>query len=119
MIITRFGKEVRKLRIDHDITLKDLADRIGVTSTFVSAVEAGRKSIPPNFVQKVVAAMDLGPKEAAELRRAADQSAREQRIVLPSTASPLMRETASALARNFEDLTSEELMQIRSILGDR
>jgi transcriptional regulator with XRE-family HTH domain len=119
MSINAFGKEARKLRIDHDLLLKDVADRLRVTPTFLSAVEAGRKPIPPGFVARVADAMGLQTDERERLQKAADQSAREQRITFTSGDSMIARETVSMLARNYETLTEDDFKEIRAVMERR
>ena len=46
-MITRFGKFLRKLRIDNDETMIDMAEKLKVSSAFLSKVERGKK-IPPS-----------------------------------------------------------------------
>lgn len=43
MTLTPFGVAVRKARIDLEMSLKDMADATGVSSSFLSAIENGRK----------------------------------------------------------------------------
>lgn len=45
MKLTEFGRKVRHLRIDADVTLKDMADALRVSSAYLSAVEMGRKPV--------------------------------------------------------------------------
>ena len=47
---TKFGKIVRKEMIDHDENLLSIAKLLGVTTSFVSAVLTGGKSVPDNWV---------------------------------------------------------------------
>ena len=42
-MLTSIGRFLRKLRIDHGEILKDMADALGVSSAFLSAVENGKK----------------------------------------------------------------------------
>jgi transcriptional regulator with XRE-family HTH domain len=55
MAINDFGKEVRKARIDTGVTLADMARELGTTSSFLSALEMGRKKIPAEWVTKIEA----------------------------------------------------------------
>jgi len=50
MAITEFGKAVRKARIDADVTLASMAEELGTTPSFLSAMEMGRKKIPDSWV---------------------------------------------------------------------
>jgi len=48
-MITEYGKFLRKLRIDQGQILKTMAEKLGVSSAFLSAVENGKKKIPKTF----------------------------------------------------------------------
>ena len=54
MKITEYGKIVRKARIDADLTMLDMAEDLGVSSAYLSALEVGRKRIPGDFLGKVI-----------------------------------------------------------------
>ena len=45
-MLTSIGKFLRKLRVDHDEILKDMAEKLEVTVSFLSAVENGKKHMP-------------------------------------------------------------------------
>lgn len=114
-MLSRFGKTVRKLRIDKGVKLKEMASSLGKTSAYLSAVETGRKNAPAELVGQIAEYFSLSPKEAAELRQAAEESRSE--VSLPMTGfSDTQREVAAAFARQFPSLTDEELKQIRSLL---
>lgn len=53
MALTNFGKEVRKARIEADVTLSVMADALETTPSFLSAMEMGRKKIPQEWVGKI------------------------------------------------------------------
>lgn len=42
-MLTAFGKEVRKIRLDRGELLKTMADSLGVKSSYLSAIEHGKK----------------------------------------------------------------------------
>jgi transcriptional regulator with XRE-family HTH domain len=69
--LTDFGKTLRKLRIDHDVNLKNMADGLGVTSAFLSGVETGRKAINPGLINKISEILNLSDAESLELNSAA------------------------------------------------
>ncbi len=48
MKVTEFGKFSRKLRIENDELLRDMANKLGVTASYLSAVEIGKRNIPKN-----------------------------------------------------------------------
>ena len=41
--VTKLGIALRKIRLDRQELLKDMADRLKVSSAFLSAVETGKK----------------------------------------------------------------------------
>ena len=53
--LTEFGKTLRKARIDHDISLKDLADLLNLSPAFLSGVET-----VSHFIEYVVADVVFG-----------------------------------------------------------
>ncbi|OQS40570.1 helix-turn-helix domain-containing protein [Chromobacterium haemolyticum] len=53
MIITEFGKLIRKARLDAEITLTKMANDLEVTSAFLSGLETGRKKIPDGWAKRV------------------------------------------------------------------
>lgn len=53
MGLTVFGKAVRKARIDANVTLSSMAKSLGVSCSFLSGIETGRKKIPMKWVIKI------------------------------------------------------------------
>lgn len=119
-MITPFGIATRKLRLDKGLRLLDLAEKLKLSSSFISAVETGKKPIPSGYVDSVVAAMRLTRPEAAELQRAADRS---KTVVDIDGLQGSQRELVAAFARKLHDLPPEFLEEIKkqvfkSIAGD-
>lgn len=112
-MITELGKELRKIRIDQDERLLDMADRLEKSAAFVSAVEVGKKSPPNGFEEAVIKAYNLAADVAERLRQTADR-ARKAFTIEPN--SMLGRDTAGLLARRMNDLSEDQLKDIREIL---
>ncbi|WP_286694964.1 helix-turn-helix domain-containing protein [Spongiibacter sp. UBA1325] len=117
MMNTPYGKEIRKLRIDKGLTLKALADQLGVASSYVSAIEKGRKKLTNPFVENVVKAMCLSTDEEKLIWDAAFQSQSEFTIDV-SNSNEQARSAVAMLARNFGSLPAEKLDQIRKLAAD-
>lgn len=114
-MLSKFGKTVRKLRIDKGVTLKAMAETLGKTSAYLSAVETGRKNPPGRLVEQIATYFNLPPHEAEGLQQAAEESRTE--VTLPMVGfNDAQREVAAAFARQFSSLTKEELEQIRVLL---
>jgi HTH-type transcriptional regulator, competence development regulator len=119
MALTPFGKALRKLRIDRDMLLKDLADKMSVTPAFLSAIEAGRKAIPHGMTDRVASLMNLDSTDYQQLKQAADLSVASVQIPLSSASSLFDRSLATQLARNFDELDESQKTAIKQIMDRR
>ena len=107
--MTPFGKRLRTLREERGILLKDMAADLGVSATYLSALEHGRRSKPNwSFVQRVIHYFNIIWDEADELQRLADLS--DPRIVV-ETAGLSQKATlfANLLSRTIGELSDAEL----------
>lgn len=111
--LTPFGKMVRKLRIDHSLRLKEMADAVGMSSAWLSGVETGRKPIPAGLVDKVASFLDLDKSQRAELSEAAENSRKDHSI---KDVAIDRRDVAAVLARRFNELDEDDLAKIRGLL---
>ena len=64
MKVTEFGKFSRKLRIENDELLRDMANKLGVTASYLSAVEIGKRNIPKKWEHIIVNAYQLDNSKA-------------------------------------------------------
>lgn len=48
-MLTTLGKFLRTIRLDRDEVMKMMADKLGVSSAFLSAVEHGKKQMPSTW----------------------------------------------------------------------
>ena len=110
---TDIGKELRKLRIDRDEKLLNMADRLGKSASFISAVEVGKKPPPVGFEDVIIRLYDLDTQRAEALRTAADRS-RKSFLIEPKT--DLARDTAGLFARKIDDLNPTQLKRMQDIL---
>lgn len=112
--LTEFGKAVRKLRIDYDINLSELATSIGVSSAFLSAVETGKKPISAELIKKITNVLGLTKDEEKLLTHAASQSVDNVSV---RTNNPEEAEIALMFARRIQDDTLD-LAKLRKILEE-
>ncbi|MGX9361785.1 hypothetical protein C7420_101837 [Pantoea ananatis] len=56
MRVTALGKFLRKIRIDKNEILKDMAENLKVSVAMLSAIELGKRSISEEFVDNFMAA---------------------------------------------------------------
>lgn len=114
-MLTPFGKTVRKLRIDRGVRLKEMAESLGVSSAYLSAVETGKKAVSEDLVARVAGYFELAKEGLQELLELAKQSRPQVTIGLTGL-SGKQREAAVEFARRFPELGEEELSKIKEIL---
>jgi HTH-type transcriptional regulator, competence development regulator len=115
--LTTFGKALRKIRIDHDLTLGKLADQVGLSAAFISALERG-KPVPPDFIAKVARAMNLGESDISVLQDAATLQLKEVKISMHDK-SDQAKVAALAFARRFETMSDDELTNLINSINSR
>lgn len=108
---TTFGKELRKLRIDKDENIHDMAKKLGISISYLSAIEAGSRNIPSDMVDKIVAKYHLNGERSEILRQAEAESSKEIDIDL-STVSVEQRKLVFALSRKINDISDEQCLDI-------
>lgn len=116
MMLTNLGKFLRKLRIDHGEILRDMADNLGVSSAFLSAVENGKKKMPDAWLAKLEELYSLSDEQMEELKEAVIESSNVVEINLRN-ASAHNRQLAVSFARQFDSLDDETSKKLFSILN--
>ena len=109
--MTPFGKEIRKLRIDADITLSDMADGIRKTPSYLSAVELGDKPLSDALVENIIDYLRTLPYfrthklDASFLRRLAD---RTKKAVGIAHLNDQEKEAVAGFARRLPGLSEKK-----------
>ncbi len=116
MATTTLGKFLRKIRIDRDERLYDMARHLGVSSAFLSSVENGHKKASTSLINSIINVYNLDESQQERLKDALSLS--ENRIDI-SQFSPQKQEATLMFARKFDELTDEQIERIQKILkGD-
>lgn len=115
-MITKFGKELRKLRLDLGITLFEMATAIGVSPSLLSSAETGKKPASPALIDKLATHYDYIRAHRAQFDQLADETRGEVRIRL-STDNSRAHGVAMAFARNFDSLTTQQLEQLMAVFN--
>ena len=114
--MTPFGDIMRKLRAERGITLKDMADGIGVSSAYLSALEHGKRGRPGwHLIQRILAFFNIIWDDAEEVVRLARIS--HPRIAIDTSGlSPKATELANRLADEIGRLDPSTLEDILNVL---
>ena len=114
-MLTQLGKFLRKLRIDRGELLKDMADKLGMSSSMLSSIENNNRKPSSDFVSRVEGAYQLTAAQAEELARAAMGSLDTVAIDMRHLSAG-DQELAFSFARRFSDLDAESKQNIMAIL---
>ena len=60
-LLTKFAGNVRRLRAKKRLSQKALADRVGISVSYVSMLERGQRSPPLETVEKMARALGVSP----------------------------------------------------------
>ena len=111
---TPFGRKVREMRHQSGTTLKDLADALGVSQAYLSALETGRRPTPAR-VDQICAYFGIIWDEAEALKDLARLS--QPRITIDTTGlSPDATELANRLSQRIRRLDAKTVRRLLDIL---
>ncbi|MGE3876186.1 MAG: helix-turn-helix domain-containing protein [Parvibaculaceae bacterium] len=117
--MTPFGERMRKLRIERKVTLKEMADEIGVSSAYLSALEHGKRGRPGwHLLQRIISYFNVIWDEAEDVVRLARIS--HPRVVIDTSGlEPSATELANRLADDISALDQKDLAEMLAVLNRR
>lgn len=117
--MTPFGDRMRRLRADHGVTLKDMAEAIGVSSAYLSALEHGKRGRPGwHLIQRILNYFNIIWDDAEEVVRLARIS--HPRITIDTSGlAPKATELANRLADDIGKLDAVTLDELIAVLDRR
>ena len=108
MGITAYGKVVRQFRADAKVSLRQMAEEIGLSPTYISAVEVGEKPVTDDLLSKVVNFFKGKGKKARDFVHLQAAVDRTRRIVDVSALDDSGRLAVAAFARKWDELDRQE-----------
>lgn len=116
-MITEFGKKLRIYRVETGLKLKDMADKLQIPSSYLSAIEMGRKTISEDFLNKLFHAYTFSKQQQIDLREAAQKTAHSIKFDLTDITNT-KREMMLSFARRFNNLSEDEVRKISALLKE-
>lgn len=115
--MTPFGDRMRKLRAERNVTLKEMAEALGVSSAYLSALEHGKRGRPGwHLIQRILAYFNIIWDEADDVVRLARIS--HPRITIDTSGlNPKATELANRLADDIGKLDAASLDELLAVLG--
>jgi transcriptional regulator with XRE-family HTH domain len=116
--MTPFGAKLRELRTDRGLTLASMAQAIGVSSAYLSALEHGKRGRPSwHLVQSIIAYLNIIWDEAEELVKLSRLS--HPKITIDTAGlDPEATELANRLSKSIGKLdkaTVTDLLQLLKV----
>ncbi|MBI2717793.1 MAG: helix-turn-helix transcriptional regulator [Rhizobiales bacterium] len=114
--MTPFGERIRKLRAERQVTLQDMAEAIGVSPAYLSALEHGKRGRPGwHLIQRIISYFNIIWDEAEDVVRLARIS--HPRIAIDTAGlSPAATELANRLADEVARLDPQTLAEMLALL---
>jgi hypothetical protein len=113
--LTEFGVKCRAIRAERGMLMVDQARAMKLSSAFISALETGTKSIPPDYVDRLGGCLKLSQRELREVQDAANANPRVVKL------RPKNGETAKFVAEfaaNIDKLTTTQIKELRLIINN-
>lgn len=115
-MLTPLGRQIRRLRLDKAVRLKDMAEAFEVTSSFLSAVENGRKAMPEEWYDKLESYFAGFGVSRSGWAKLVDES-KSKMVMDLARASSIDRETAYVFGRHYLSLPADKKQRIRKLLS--
>lgn len=114
--MTPFGVRLRQLRAERGMSLKEMAEALGVSAAYLSALEHGRRGRPTHaMVVAICAQLNIIWDEADELYRLARLS--HPRVTVDTAGlAPAATELANLLAERIRKLPPERVERLLDLL---
>lgn len=114
-MLTEIGKFTRKLRIDNDELLNDMARKLCISPAFLSKVENGVTLPTPKIEVGLIESYHLAPSEVVQLQETI-RKAREPKVVSLEYLPEDKRELVIQFAHSVNELTQADYDAIQSLL---
>jgi len=102
MKLTPFGETVRVLRMKYGLSMKTMAEAMGISSAYLSSIEFGEKRLAQKHIDSAISFFEdkVTEDQLRSVRTAAEQS---KRIIDTADLSADARGLVSAFARRLQE----------------
>lgn len=110
--MTPFGEKLRALRESRNLAQKDLAEALGLSPAYLSALEHGHRGLPgPGLIIQICGLLELDWEEAEQLKSLANRS--KPKVTLDTGGlSPNATELANLLVDRIDRLSEADLAHL-------
>ena len=114
--MTPFGQKLREIRAERNLTLKEMAKGLGVSSAYLSSVEHGHRGRPSRrFVHRVCQYLNIIWDDAEELEELAIRS--DPKVSVNTAGlSPKATYLANCLAERISTLSDDQITAMMKVM---
>ena len=80
-MVTKYGIELRKIRVVRRETLQDMADKVEFSISYLSSIENGIRKIPKNLTKKIIKVYDDLTEEEIRTLKAAELESKKKLVL--------------------------------------
>ena len=113
--LTEFGMKCRVLRSARGLLMVDQARAMKKSSAFISAVETGAKSIPPDYIDALAEWLKLSATELRDVHEAANAT---PKVVKLRAKNGETAKLVVEFAASIEKLTTRQIKELRLIINN-
>ena len=116
-----YGKFLKHLRINNEEMLQDMAQKLDIKSSYLSAIESDHRDVPVDLTEKISKVYNLSEEDRQRLHQAELERDRKavQLDLEKIKDNVLAKETVLSFANRFSSLTDEQLSAIQDILNKK
>lgn len=117
--MTPFGQAIRQMRAERGISQKKMADSIGVSAAYLSALEHGHRGQPSwELLQRIIGFFNVIWDDAEELQQLAGLS--HPRVTIDTAGlTPEATALANQLAACISELSADQIERLQNALNNR
>ena len=114
--VTSLGKRLRKIRIDNDEITLNMAEKLGISISYLSAIEHGKRNIPNDFIQKLFDKYQLSEEMKTLIQKDIVDYSGEMKLII-SQMNEQQQELSLLYARKINKLNDKQIKKMRRFLN--
>lgn len=111
-MLTEFGKVMRIIRINSNESMREMAAKIGMSAAYLSAIETGKRNVPPNMEEILFSRYDFSEKDKQKIKDSIEKSAAQVKIDLTEMAEKKKKLIYSITKGDIDEETLDRLCEI-------
>lgn len=115
-MVTKYGIELRKIRVVRRETLQDMADKVEFSISYLSSIENGIRKIPKKLTKKIIKVYDDLTEEEIRTLKAAELESKEEVSIGLLNLNEKQKKLAMSLSRKLPSMDDEAVKKLLEII---